>query len=780
MLFDDEDIPPLKKWIVQRLEDISDADSDVLADYVIALVRTEAPDDEVKTSSIENLEDFLRENTSTFVEDIFTVIHTKSYLPGHAIAQPPPDLSPTFLVPSGPSSAPYGRAFNGAHRGRNDQSRKRSYNDRDGHDFQNGQDPHYGRNAGEDRAIKQIRRGGYRGGKLENGGGRPGLPGLQNGGNTGLPGLQQSAAPFPSMPPPLPGFPHLDPNDPMSAIMAMQAMGFPPLPGMPPFPQAGSPTGFGAGISSASFAQLGGQRAPGADVPQSQKISERCRDYDQKGFCALGGTCRYEHGSDHIVVPGQNDEYDPTNSSIMMDMQKTSPAAVGGHSVSENNRGTDRGRGRGRGRGDRGGYGSSRGGRASFSHAGPISDRSVTTIVVEQIPEEKFDEGSVRHFFSEFGNILEVTMQAYKRLALVKFDEWVAAKRAYDSPKVIFDNRFVKVYWYKPETLPTAPMNGAAEAGSPMTQISKSDEPAFDKEEFELKQAAAQKAHEEKMQKLKETETAREALEKRKEELMRSQQEEKKKLLERLAARTGSSTTSASSTSPSATSPPEQNGVKGGEKKETKQTEALKRQLAALEAEAKSLGLDTALSDDTWAPRGRGRGRGTYRGRGGFVPRGSGFDSSRGGYRGRGTPFGRGGGGTFKLDNRTRRVAVSGTEFDASKDEALRQYLLGIGEFENIEPNPDRADSQIIYFADRFTAEKFFYSSSEIPSIGKVELSWINTPIQTSSSSTLTSKTQDIQPNDGDETMQDNDAENTRNEVEDYDVADDDGVWGVE
>ncbi len=222
-------------------------------------------------------------------------------------AQPPSDLSPTFFAPSAPSGAPFGRGFNGAQRGRNDQSRKRSYNDRDGNEFENGQDPHYGRNAGGDRALKQMRRGGSRGGRPEHGGGRQGLPGLQNGGMASLPRLQHSPAPFPGMPPPLPGFPPLDPNDPMSAIMAMQAMGFPPLPGMPPFPQAGSPTGFGPGTSSTPFAQPRGQRRPGADVPQSQKIHERCRDYDQKGFCALGSTCPYEHGNDHIVVPGQND-----------------------------------------------------------------------------------------------------------------------------------------------------------------------------------------------------------------------------------------------------------------------------------------------------------------------------------------------------------------------------------------------------------------------------------------------------------------------------------------
>lgn len=42
----------------------SDADSDVLADYVLALVRSDAPADEIKKVSVENLEDFLRERAS--------------------------------------------------------------------------------------------------------------------------------------------------------------------------------------------------------------------------------------------------------------------------------------------------------------------------------------------------------------------------------------------------------------------------------------------------------------------------------------------------------------------------------------------------------------------------------------------------------------------------------------------------------------------------------------------------------------------------------------------
>lgn len=41
----------------------SDADADVLADYVLALIRTDAPDEEIRKASEENLEDFLRERS---------------------------------------------------------------------------------------------------------------------------------------------------------------------------------------------------------------------------------------------------------------------------------------------------------------------------------------------------------------------------------------------------------------------------------------------------------------------------------------------------------------------------------------------------------------------------------------------------------------------------------------------------------------------------------------------------------------------------------------------
>jgi RNA-binding protein 26 len=435
----------------------------------------------------------------------------------------------------------------------------------------------------------------------------------------------------------------------MAAFLAMQAMGI-PIPGMPTLPQASSP----------------GSRGPPPGIPQKK---QRCRDYDQKGFCARGNTCMFEHGQDSIYVPpGTNgEEYDPSNSGLMTGVESSN----GGPSNFAH-RGNDRGRGRGGMRGDRGGYASrGRGGRAEFSSDRPNYDKSKTTIVVEQIPEDKFSEEEVRSFFSEFGNIVEVVMRPYKRLAIIKYDDYEAAKAAYNSPKVIFDNRFVKVYWYvDQDSLPKPPAagapkasNGANRGANSQTPTRAESEPQIDIEEFARKQQDVQKAHEEKMKKKQEMETARKELEKRQEDLLKSQAEEKRKLMERIAAKQGKSST------PTAGS---DSGIPAPSEKSTSQTEALKAQLAALEAEAKSLGIDPNAPEDTWGGRGRGRGRGGYRGRGTFAPRGF-----RGGYRGRGgAPFARGG-GAYNLDNRPKKIGLTGVDFsDPDKDEGLRQYLL--------------------------------------------------------------------------------------------------------
>ncbi|KAH7383662.1 hypothetical protein BKA64DRAFT_682858 [Cadophora sp. MPI-SDFR-AT-0126] len=759
MLFSEEDAPLLKKWIIKRLENTSDADADVLADYVLALLRHDGDIQAVRQLCEAEIPDFLKEDSTIFVQDVFDAIQYKSYLPG---APPVRRPSLPFAPPSGPSAHSYGNLGMSVPTGPQNGSRKRSYNDRGDGDAQDRGNMMGDPNA---RAFKQPRRGGTaigRGGfdPFHRGGGRGG--GFSGGHPPPMNPQGQPPQGFPTapgMPSPPPGMPPMDPNNPMAVILAMQAMGF-PIPGMPTFPGSTSP-------------------------PPQQK--QRCRDYDQKGFCARGNTCQYEHGEHSIWVPPSSraDEYDPMNSNIMAGVENTGPVATNFNQF----RGGDRGRGRGGFRGDRHQPGNrgGRNGRSEFSSDRPNYDKSNTTIVVENIPEERFSEEEVRSFFSEFGNILDVSMRPYKRLAIVKYDDWNSANTAYKSPAVIFDNRFVKVYWYtSDESLPKPPpafnSNGpkkdSIDPNAPVPARATS-EPQIDIEEFTRKQQEAQKVHEEKMKKKQEMEAAKKELEKRQEELMKNQAEEKRKLMERIAAKSGIS----GSTNGSA------NGSPAPESKPTSQTEALKAQLAALEAEAQSLGIDTSVSDsNSWGGRGRGRGRGGYRGRGEYAPRGY-----RGGYRGRGTPTNfTAAGRSFNLDNRPKTVSLTGVDFtDSAKDETLREYLMHIGEFTSLEVTPNRAH---IAFKDRKTAENFLASVSrdggEIPSAGKVELAWVKTPLPPV---TIPAAKPVQFKNDEDTNMDEGDAMATGSPAQgaataegnheqqenlDYDVADDD--WGVQ
>ncbi|EAW14368.1 CCCH zinc finger and RRM domain protein [Aspergillus clavatus NRRL 1] len=730
MQLTEDEATEVKTWVVKKLEDISDADSDVLADYVLALIRSDAPDDEIRKASVENLEDFLREHTTQFVEELFATFATQPKAPP-PVSQPQPqpqhpnDLPQSVSGPqqafsypatSGPAADGYGAQMGGvpqSHPGPDSSNfnRKRTFQE----GFQMDQDRE---DVPQNRNFKTPRRG--------RGGGRGDWMGRDSRAAHGAPGqFPPPGAGFPVMPPSFPGF---DQNDPMAAMMALQSMGFPQMPGMPPMPMAPG----------------------GPGQPQEQmgpKSSERCPFYETQGICYLGAACPYQHDAG----PGASnaDEYDPKSANIMMDFQRREPGPM---------RGSDRGRGRGRG-GDRGGFGG-RGRRSEFSAAGPSDDPSIKTIVVEQIPDDKLDEASVREFFSQYGEIADISLQPQRKLALITFDNHAEAKRAWSSPKVIFDNRFVKVYWHKPR----AERNGDQRpSGDAMDES-----PAFDPEGFQRQQEEAQKAYEEKMKKRKETEEAKQKLEKQREELLKKQHEEKQRLLERLGASAGSN--GADSADETAPSPVDENA--------SEQTKQLRAQLAALEAEAKTLGIDP--SQEAGGYRGRGRGYAGYRG--GYVPRGRGqAPPFRGGYRGRGAARGRG--GVLRLDNRPKRVAVAGVELNSEKDEALRQFLIGAGEYESIEPHPDQPNSVVVAFKERYQAEKFMFGPWNIPSVGEVQLTWVpNPPISVS----MPTAASDAKTASDEDTVMESAAgsglaveqRKDGNHDVDYDVAEMDDNWG--
>lgn len=708
MLFLEEDAPLLKAWIVKRLENTSDADADVLADYVLALLHHDDGTEDVKAKCQTEMSNFLTEDASIFVNDLFDAMKYRSYVPG---ARPPPKpqtaVAPQPILPGlgAPnmmqSIIPTGPAGG---------SRKRGFQERGDLDAPNGRDQFQG-----GRSFKQPRRGGRFGGPK-------GYVDPDRPRPTPQEHFDYSTALAPNAPPfTHPGqtlsMPQFDPNNPMEAMRQLQQLSQQMGLQMPSFPD---------------YTQQGFQQQR---IPQQGR--KKCWDYEKKGYCPRGLNCKFEHSTgteplyNNLPTPqasGQiqlpSEEYDPNSATVMQAPQmpqfpvQPKPTPSNGY---HNNHNRDNRQQRQRAGGS----------RAPFSAEGPVHDRTQTKVVVESIPEENFDEDQIRGFFSQFGNIEEVTMMPYKRLAIVKYDNWGSANAAYKSPKVIFDNRFVKVFWYKEEKHATiangggganGTKNGVSANGTPGGESTETKAEEIDMEEFTRRQEEAQKIHEEKMKKKQEIEQQRADLEKRSKELQARQEAERQRLLAKIASSRKNPTATGGDASPVAE-------TKDGNT--SSKTDALKATLAKLQEEANAMGIDpdAVKQDDddamisTYTPGYSRGGRGGYfRGRGGYTPRASFRGAARGGRGNIHTAY-----AAFSLDNRPRKVAVSGVDFSApEKDEALRRHLFVLGEGSaEIQVTPTVTH---VNFSDRKSAETFYFSvkNKKIQGVDEdLELSWV-------------------------------------------------------
>ncbi|XP_051918594.1 RNA-binding protein 26 isoform X2 [Hippocampus zosterae] len=76
-----ENLDALKTWLSDTLEPICDADPSALAKYVVALVKKDKTEKELKALCIDQLDVFLQKETQQFVDKLFEAIDNKSYLP---------------------------------------------------------------------------------------------------------------------------------------------------------------------------------------------------------------------------------------------------------------------------------------------------------------------------------------------------------------------------------------------------------------------------------------------------------------------------------------------------------------------------------------------------------------------------------------------------------------------------------------------------------------------------------------------------------------------------
>lgn len=722
MLFDEAHTDDLKAWLTAELGPICDADPEVLADYVLALLKHESPEAELQTLLTEQLEDFLAAETEPFVAKTFQAIADKAYLP-----QSESQSADT-------AADAHAHASTSDLAGDTSTSRKRRVDDDGGADDSARSPPRQtrrladnatpgsdaGRARERDSRERYAAEGSDANGSQSDGGRRDNRPKqlCRDYHNKGFCPRGASCKFDHSQPqqPPFPMGGMMGPGGPNA--MQGQPMMFPGAPfGMPPqgwHPSMGPPPGMGPAN--------GGPGGP----PSQQQNGD-----GQNLAGRMGGQLPPQHPD---AAPfGNHPGAGPFNGGM-------GPGGRGGAMG---------GRGRGRGGGPPGTFQSSR--------------RSNTTLVIENVPADSLDLIKVNEYFKKFGTITNISIDKPGSKALVSYSQPSEAKAAHESPDVIFGNRFVKVYFQRldeaagaaaPAPTPRPPPAAAAPPRNNFVPGKTSNvyhaRPPVAGGSAPTGSAGAPGAMSEERKKLFEDQRAKQAaldaqLAEQKTLLAKFgnkdlSAEEKKLTMTQLKAlgdeiKTATEAVKAAvealQAAPKDTAPVSDSGswkaekekrekeqldreldlhAKGSEPAST--TEELKKKLESLKAEAASLGIDGAGGASGYGFNSRGRGRGGYvpRGRGGYPP-----------YAARGGAMG-GPNRSFRIDNRTTRLKIQDLPAGTDEDK-VKQHFANFGELESF----DGTEGTVVYKA-RANAEQALRAGAEIEGVGTVKLSWIQPP----------------------------------------------------
>ncbi|XP_056300143.1 RNA-binding protein 27 isoform X2 [Pseudoliparis swirei] len=334
-----ENVEALKSWLAKLLEPICDADPSALANYVVALVKKDKSEKDLKALCADQLDVFLQKETTGFVDKLFESLTTKNYL-GNPVAKEAPkeEVKPPAVKAEGVEAetpeedrGPRRRRSPARNRGDFTDARGRDDRRRDERkrrDFDRHLKP--GSDSIRERERHERRRGSPRGrsysrspsrsrsgsrGKsrdVEHRGGRDFKskfelerknPDCFSSSNTSGSQQQQQQHPSPLLPLPLPPPAPLHPFSAPSPSAGVSAAG-----GLPPATPAHLPdstTDSWSGYYSAQRQDGGG----GGGKPfgnKSVSLKQRCRDYDEKGFCVRGDLCLFDHGNDPLIVDDVN------------------------------------------------------------------------------------------------------------------------------------------------------------------------------------------------------------------------------------------------------------------------------------------------------------------------------------------------------------------------------------------------------------------------------------------------------------------------------------------
>ncbi|NXK22150.1 RBM27 protein, partial [Arenaria interpres] len=297
-----ENVDALKSWLAKLLEPICDADPSALANYVVALVKKDKPEKELKAFCADQLDVFLQKETSGFVDKLFESLYTKSYLP--SLEPPKVEAKPAgqekeevkeevTLVEEERESRK--KKYSSPQRSRGDSSEQREKKRDDGkwRDY----DRYY------DRSDLYREKSSWRRGRSKSRSKSRGLSrsrsrsrGRSKDREAARSAEHRERSKFKSERNDVEGS-----YNPVSASPSKSTEQYSSAQSIPSAVTVIAPAHHLENTTESWSNFYNNHSNPGS-FGRNPPPKRRCRDYDERGFCVLGDLCQFDHGNDPLVV----------------------------------------------------------------------------------------------------------------------------------------------------------------------------------------------------------------------------------------------------------------------------------------------------------------------------------------------------------------------------------------------------------------------------------------------------------------------------------------------
>ncbi|XP_076206617.1 RNA-binding protein 27 isoform X2 [Aptenodytes patagonicus] len=301
-----ENVDALKSWLAKLLEPICDADPSALANYVVALVKKDKPEKELKAFCADQLDVFLQKETSGFVDKLFESLYTKSYLPS-------PEPTKVEAKPAGQEKEEVkeenfqesveeerdGRKkkYSSPQRSRADSSEQRTRDKKRDDGKWRDYDRYY------DRSDLYREKSGWRRGRSKSRSKSRGLSrsrsrsrGRSKDRDTNRSVEHRERSKFKS-----------ERNDvevsynPVSVSPSKSSEQYSSAQSIPSAVTVIAPAHHLENTTE-SWSNYYNNHSNPSSFGRNPPPKRRCRDYDERGFCVLGDLCQFDHGNDPLVV----------------------------------------------------------------------------------------------------------------------------------------------------------------------------------------------------------------------------------------------------------------------------------------------------------------------------------------------------------------------------------------------------------------------------------------------------------------------------------------------